>query len=221
MNQDLEFDFGRVERLGFAEAVFCHGKTVAQIERILDEVAEKQSSLLLTRLDEKQHGAIDATRRQQLDYDADSRTAFYGEVPDTSPDSGIVIVSAGTSDAPVASEAQRTLRFHGHEADVIGDIGVAGLWRLNSQLERLRQYRVIIVVAGMDGALPSVIGGLFGSVVIAVPTSTGYGVANGGDTALRAALTSCAPGIVVVNIDNGYGAAIAAMRAIAPGTGGG
>jgi pyridinium-3,5-biscarboxylic acid mononucleotide synthase len=121
-------------------------------------------------------------------------------------------VTAGTSDIPVAQEAARTLRFHGHEAANIPDVGVAGLWRLLARLEELRAMPVVIVAAGMDAALPSVVAGLVAGAVIAVPTSVGYGVAAGGRAALHAVLASCAPGLTVVNIDNGYGAACAALR---------
>ena len=122
------------------------------------------------------------------------------------------MVSAGTSDAAVVREAARTLAFHGIAAEVMMDVGVAGLWRVLERRAELESFRAVIVVAGMDGALFSVIGGLVGGVVIAVPTATGYGAARGGSTALHSALTSCAPGLVVVNIGNGYGAACAALR---------
>jgi NCAIR mutase (PurE)-related protein len=124
-------------------------------------------------------------------------------------------VTAGTSDLPVAREAFRTLGFYGVGAREIADVGVAGLWRILQHEQELKRYPVVIVVAGMEGALFSVVAGLVGGVVIAVPTSTGYGVARAGETALHAALASCAPGLVTVNIDNGYGAASAALRVLA------
>ena len=124
----------------------------------------------------------------------------------------VAVVTAGTSDAGPAREAVRTLAFNGHATTLIMDIGVAGLWRLTERVDEIAAHPVVIAVAGMDAALPSVLGGLVGSLVIAVPTSTGYGAARGGETALASCLTSCAPGIVVCNIDNGYGAACAAMR---------
>jgi pyridinium-3,5-biscarboxylic acid mononucleotide synthase len=152
--------------------------------------------------------------RAVLDYDPVSQTAFFGQVRPPSNGAEIAVITAGTSDVPVASEATRTLRFHGHDVLTINDVGVAGLWRLFDRLEALTQMSVVITVAGMDGALPSVVAGLVSGSVIAVPTSVGYGVANGGQTALHAALASCAPGLVVVNIDNGYGAACAALRIV-------
>jgi NCAIR mutase (PurE)-related protein len=124
------------------------------------------------------------------------------------------VVTAGTSDLPVGREALRTLAFYGVGAREIADVGVAGLWRILKHEQELKRYPVVIVVAGMEGALFSVVGGLVGGVVIAVPTSTGYGAARAGETALHAALAGCAPGLVTVNIDNGYGAACAALRAL-------
>ncbi len=213
MSNELHFDFDRSRRLGFSEAVLCSDKSPAQIENILSVVNANTTSVLLTRLSEEQFAAVSPELHDALDYDPTSGTAFFGKVDSPRHDTSIAIVSAGTSDARVAAEARRTLEFHGCRADMICDIGVAGLWRISKYVDQLAEYKTIIVVAGMDGALPSVIGGLFGSLIVAVPTSTGYGAAKGGETALHAALASCAPGLVVVNIDNGYGAAIAAMRA--------
>jgi NCAIR mutase (PurE)-related protein len=122
------------------------------------------------------------------------------------------VVAAGTSDVAVAREAARTLRYYGEPVAEITDVGVAGLWRLLERIEEIRRMKVIVAVAGMDAALPTVIGGLVSSPVIGVPTSVGYGVAEDGRTALHAMLASCAPGLVVTNIDNGYGAACAALR---------
>ena len=124
----------------------------------------------------------------------------------------VAIVMAGTSDAPVGYEAARTLAFNGQAHRLYVDVGVAGLWRLTERIEEIRQASVVIVVAGMDAALISVVGGLVSSPVIGVPTSVGYGVAAGGMTALHAGLASCAPGVAIVNIDNGYGAACVALR---------
>ena len=208
---EFVLDTVRAERVGFGEAVYCASKTVSQIAAILRAGA---SPMLLTRLDAAAHDALPASLRATLDYDPASRTAFSGPPRPLEAASRIAIVTAGTSDLAVAAEAARTLRFNGHDVPVIADVGVAGLWRLMRRLEELRRMRVLIVAAGMDAALPSVIGGLVASVVIAVPTSVGYGVATGGQTALNAILASCAPGIVTVNIDNGYGAACAALRMI-------
>ncbi len=208
---EFVLDPSRVARLGLGEAVFCAGKSPAQIAAILESA---EAPMLLTRLDPARHDALPAHARAVLDYDPVSGTAWSGPPSALRGPAEIAVVTAGTSDVAVAREAQRTLRFSGHDATLVADVGVAGLWRLMRRLDELRAMRVLIVAAGMDAALPSVIGGLFGGVIVAVPTSVGYGVAAGGHTALNAILASCAPGIVTVNIDNGYGAACAAMRVL-------
>ena len=204
----------RDRRVGLSEAIFCCGKSSAQIAAILDFATTRDTSLLLTRLDEPRHEALPATHRDALDYDPVSRTAFFGTPHPIVGDKRIVVVTAGTSDLPVAREVMRTLRFEGFDAEEIIDVGVAGLWRLLRRIDEIARFPVVIVAAGMDAALPSVIGGLVPGLIIAVPTSVGYGVAEGGRTALNAILASCAPGIVTVNIENGYGAACAAIRAL-------
>jgi NCAIR mutase (PurE)-related protein len=206
---DFLLDVPRAERIGFGEAVFCAGKSAAQIDAILGDAAGRRLPMLLTRLDDDKYRAL--RHASALDYDALSRTAYAGD-PAPLVDSSIAIVTAGTSDVPVAREAVRTLAFYGFGAVQIDDVGVAGLWRLMRRIEELRAHKIVIVVAGMDAALPTVLGGLIPGCIIAVPTSVGYGVATGGRAALDAMLASCAPGVVVVNIDNGYGAACAAMR---------
>jgi len=210
--QEVKFDFDRRERIGIAEAVLCAGKTGAQIEHIIGLAEKRKQPLLLTRLHPRAFGGLSERLRGRIDFDPVSRTAIYGPVPVPSGPAQVAVASAGTSDAAVVREAFRTLAFHGVAADVIMDIGVAGLWRVMERREQLNRYRAVIVVAGMDGALFSVIGGLVGGVVIAVPTATGYGAARRGNTALHSALTSCAPGVVAVNVGNGFGAACAALR---------
>ena len=206
---EFQFDHEREQRTGVPEAVFCTHKSTAQIDAILAAARAEGRRLLLTRLDAERHAALKAAA--DLDYDPLSGTAILGAQSPPTRD-GIGIVAAGTSDLPVAREAARTLAFNGWQAPVIADVGVAGLWRLTSRLEEIRRWKVVIAVAGMEGALFSVIAGLVTAPVIAVPTSVGYGVAEGGMTALHAALASCAPGVVVVNIDNGFGAATAAIK---------
>ena len=217
---DVVLDTLRAQRIGLPEAVYAAGKSVAQIAAILDGARASGASLLLTRLDEAKATALPPLLRDALDYDAVSRTAVLGGMPPLAGPARVAVVTAGTSDVPVAQEAARTLRFHGADSRRIADVGVAGLWRLLARLEDLRAMPVVIVAAGMDAALPSVVAGLVPGAVIAVPTSVGYGVAAGGHAALHALLASCAPGLTVVNIDNGYGAACAALRilgAIGPG----
>ena len=149
-----------------------------------------------------------------MNYDPVSETGFF-QFAQTPRNSGrVAIVTAGTSDARIAREASRTLAFNGEAATLFFDVGVAGLWRLSSRLDEIKTHPIVIAVAGMDAALISVLGGLIPSILIGVPTSTGYGAARGGETALGASLSSCAPGVTISNIDNVYGAACAALRAL-------
>jgi NCAIR mutase (PurE)-related protein len=208
MTDGIKMDWQRGDRIGLDEAVFCAGKSCEQIAAILDLAGNGGRSLLLTRLDPDMRAEL----AYDLDYDPVSRTAFFGTDPEPGDDVRVAIVSAGSSDASPAAEARRTLAFHGHDADMFADVGVAGLWRILEIAEDLAAYRVVIVAAGMEGALFSVVAGLTPAAVIALPTSVGYGVSEGGRAALTSALASCAPGVVAVNIDNGYGAACAAMR---------
>jgi pyridinium-3,5-biscarboxylic acid mononucleotide synthase len=212
IDTDINLDLQRLGRIGFDEAIFCVGKTIGQLESILNWANGNDKTLLLTRLGGEKLHALPSHHRERIDYETLSQTGIFGAIEVPAGDALVAVVSAGTSDAAVSREAVRTLRYFGHNSFEICDVGVAGLWRILDRVEELRQFPVVITVAGMDAALPSVIGGLLPGVVIAVPTSTGYGIAESGKTALRAALVSCAPGIVVVNIDNGYGAACAAKR---------
>ncbi len=214
MATDVRIDFGRVGRIGLGEAILCAGKTPGQIAGALEQARGEGAAMLLTRLDEPEFLALDDALRAAIDYDAASRTGIFGDWTAPAGDPRAAIVTAGTSDLAVAGEAARVLAFHGHACRMIADVGVAGLWRLLAHEQELRGFAVVIVVAGMDGALFSVLGGLVGGVVIAVPTSTGYGAARGGRCALESALASCAPGVVAVNIDNGYGGACAALRVL-------
>jgi NCAIR mutase (PurE)-related protein len=212
MTPEFKVDFEREARIGLDEALFCESKTVDQILAIVDAVKAKTGRMLLTRLDQSKYEALRARHSADLEYDPLSRTAILGSPHATINTGPVAIVMAGTSDLPVSREAARTLAFAGQPYREFTDIGVAGLWRLLEKIEDIRLSPVVIVAAGMDAALVSVVGGLVSSPVIALPTSVGYGVALGGVTALHAALASCAPGISVVNIDNGYGAACAALR---------
>lgn len=211
---DLTPDTDRESRLGFDETIFCQGKTVEQIARLLQAAEADEETLLLTRLEPSKRNALPADLAAHLDYDEISHTAFLGRIKPVTTKAQVCVVSAGSSDVKVACEANRTLQYYGVGTKSVHDVGVAGLWRLLDKVEELRQASVVISVAGMEGTLPSVVAGLVPGVVIAVPTSNGYGVAAGGQAALSSALASCAPGLVVVNIDNGYGAACAALRII-------
>ncbi|MEA3278306.1 MAG: nickel pincer cofactor biosynthesis protein LarB [Pseudomonadota bacterium] len=205
-------DFDRNARIGLSEAVFCEHKTPEQIEAILKRFHEADAPCLLTRLAREKADALSVFFRERLDYDALSRTAFCPCPLPVRTKRQVAIVSGGTSDAPVCLEAARTLEFHGMPCALYQDVGVTGLWRLLDRIEAIRKHPVVIAVAGMEGALFSALGGLIAAPLIAVPTSVGYGVAEGGQLSLNSALSSCAPGILAVNIDNGYGAACAAMR---------
>lgn len=211
---EITFDVGRRERIGLSEAVLCEGKTGPQLTEALRLARAHGIPLLLTRLSVGLLDELAPADREVIDYDPLSRTGIVGPWSAPAGAAAVGIVTAGTSDLRVAREATRTLAFYGVAAREFADVGVAGLWRILRHEDELKTFPVLIVVAGMEGALFSVVGGLVGGLVIAVPTSTGYGAARCGETALSAGLASCAPGIVVVNIDNGYGAACAALRVL-------
>ena len=214
---EFRLDWERGERCGTSEAVLCDPKTATQIDAIIAHAKALDRRLLLTRLGPRKFARLSATARGALDYDEATRTAILGELPEPAHAGRVAIVCGGTSDMPVAGEALRTLAFAGEAATLLADVGVAGLWRLMERLDDIRRHRVVIAVAGMEGALFSVLGGLVPCAVVAVPTSVGYGVSRGGRTALHAALASCASGLAVVNIDNGFGAAHAALRILGGG----
>lgn len=212
MPSDYLFDHQRPQRLGLAEAVLCAHKTVEQIAAAIDDARSGDQPRLLTRLSAGQHAQLPQRCRDAIDYDALSQTAIVGGLVQDRRPARVAIVTAGTSDKWIAGEAIRTLDFHGEDARLYQDLGVAGLWRLLRHEEEIAAFPVVIAVAGMEGALFSVLAGLVPGAVIAVPSATGSGVAAAGRVALDSALASCAPGLTVVNIDNGYGAACAALR---------
>lgn len=209
--EDLGFakvDHHRQLRTGFPEVIFCPGKTVDGIKEISQRILEAGHLLLATRATSKIYEAVkslDASAR----FNELGRTITVGQ-PSGELLEGVLIVSAGTSDIPVAEEAAETAQIMGNRVERLYDVGVAGLHRLLHNHEKLLKARVIIVVAGMEGALPSVVGGLVATPVIAVPTSIGYGASFGGMAALLGMLNSCASGVTVVNIDNGFGAGYSA-----------
>ncbi|UOM36928.1 nickel pincer cofactor biosynthesis protein LarB [Acuticoccus sp. I52.16.1] len=206
-------DWDREARTGLPEAVFCAGKTPAQIDAILAEARAAGRRVLLTRLDPARRDALAA--KEGLDYDAASATAILGGPAPARP-GRIAIVTGGLADLPAATEALRTLAFCGFAGELVADVGVAGLWRLLERIDAIREVDVVIAVAGMEGAIFSVLAGLVTAPIIALPVSFGSGVSAGGRLALDAALGSCAPGLVAVNIDNGFGAAQAAIRMLSP-----
>ena len=207
------FDFARTGRIGLPEAVFCQGKPLNVLIDLLRRVSSGKPPILFTRLASDVWQGLPQDARASYDHDALSSTAFAARMPKN--DKGkVAIVSAGAADAPVSHEAARTLDYLGITNTIFEDCGVAGLWRLAHHLEQINDHDAVIVVAGMEGALASVVGGLCPRPIFAVPTSIGYGVSSGGKAALDGMLASCAPGISCLNIDNGYGAACAAARVV-------
>jgi NCAIR mutase (PurE)-related protein len=199
-------DHHRSLRKGFPEVIWGEGKTSGQILSIMKQLKGKGQNILITRLERKKAVAVQQVFPKSQYY-PQSKVLTYLTHPVKSEGKGtILVLTAGTTDIPVAEEAAVTSQFMGNRVETLYDVGVAGIHRLLSERERLEAARVLIVVAGMEGALPSVIGGLVDRPVIAVPTSVGYGTSFGGITALLAMLNSCASGVAVVNIDNGFGA---------------
>jgi NCAIR mutase (PurE)-related protein len=206
---DALVDHHRFLRTGTPEVVFGEGKARDQIERVMRALHERLRFALATRVDPRDGEAL-AAALDGARYDAVSRVLCWGSAERSGRRIGVA--SAGTTDLPVAEEAAVVLEALGHDVERAGDVGVAGLHRLLPSLGRLGACDAVIVVAGMEGALPSVVAGLLAPPVIGVPTSVGYGASFGGLAALLAMLNSCAPGVTVVNIDNGFGAACAAHR---------
>ena len=207
---DATLDTQRVWRQGFPEAIYAGGKSPEQVARLMTELSRRDTLALATRAHGDHYGAVRADL-PHVEYDETARVLWCGE-PRPALDLDVLVVSAGTSDEPIAAEAARCAELFGCAVDRLRDVGVAGVHRLLQRLEALRAADVVIVVAGMDGALPSVIGGLVAMPVIAVPTSQGYGASFEGLAPLLTMLNSCAPGVAVVNIDNGFGAASLAAR---------
>jgi pyridinium-3,5-biscarboxylic acid mononucleotide synthase len=203
-------DHGRESRQGFPEVILCEGKTPQQVAGIARQIVAHGSVLLATRASRKHYISVRRAVRNAR-YDAVARTisANTGRIAERGKGT-VLVVTAGTSDIPVAAEALETARIMGNRVDHLYDVGVAGIHRILGQTKKLRMASVIIVVAGMEGALASVVGGLVNVPVIAVPTSVGYGASFKGVSALLGMLNSCAAGVTVVNIDNGFGAGFAA-----------
>ncbi len=204
-------DLHRALRQGAAEVIYGAGKTAPQIAGIAAHLQSRGvSPILITRLSAE--SAAEVAKTVPLDYRADAKLGIVGAMPAPDGDGTVVVATGGTSDIPVAEEAAVTAEVHGSRVVRLYDVGVAGLHRLLAHTDELMSARVIVAVAGMEGALPSVIGGLVDCPVIAVPTSIGYGASFGGVTALLSMLNSCASGVSVVNIDNGFGAGYLANR---------
>jgi pyridinium-3,5-biscarboxylic acid mononucleotide synthase len=200
-----KIDTHRSLRKGFPEVIFCQGKTVEQIQGIVKKMLGHSPFILGMRAWEDAYNAVKGVA-DPVEFNRDARALLIGKKPEITSKGLILVVTAGTADIPVAEEAALTAEVMGSRVEKLFDVGVAGLHRLLDQREVLFKANVLIVVAGMEGALPSVVGGLVDKPLIAVPTSVGYGASLGGISALMTMLTSCVPGIGVVNIDNGFGA---------------
>lgn len=208
---DLGFakvDHQRGLRQGFPEVIYCPGKTIPQIIKIMEQMHKHKENILATRADKAIFKAVKKKFKAAL-YNELARSIVIRQTK-TAQKKGVLVITAGTADLPVAEEAVVTCALLGQKPEKLYDVGVAGVHRLLNEPDKINQARVIIVVAGMEGALPSVVGGLVDKPVIAVPTSSGYGAAFGGVAALLAMLNSCAPNVTVVNIDDGFGAGVVA-----------
>ena len=216
----VRFDWQRADRTGVPEVVFGQGKTTSQLINIADSAITRNERVLMTRVDAEKAAALIDIYEQSVIWHEPSSTLTIGTGVTTSlpeNDKSIGIVAAGTSDHALVAEIEQCLIFLGIRAHCYVDVGVAGLWRLTDLADELRTFPVLIAVAGMEGALFSVLAGLVHSPVVAVPSSVGYGVSAGGHAALNSALSSCSPGIAVVNIDNGFGAAALAVKILQAG----
>ena len=210
MNYNI--DFGRVKRIGFPEVVYGESKDASTLKNITNAIFKQYGKVLITKLQEEKYQEI-KNDYSNIFYDEVSETCIIGKhVQSRKKNPEVAILSGGTSDEFVVNEAYYTLSFLGIKSEKIIDVGVAGVHRLLDKDQDIRKAKVLIVCAGFEGALPTVVGGLFPQPIIGVPISVGYGVAEGGFTALNSMLASCANGLTVTNIDNGYGAAIAAYR---------
>ena len=214
MNFDIKFDFQRRDRLGLIEAIWGQDKSIDQLERLCGNVLSKNEVVFITRINsEKANYLLDLYDDARFHEEANCLT-IGKNFNKIITNKKVAIISGGSSDLAVTLEAQLALEIYGVSCQSFIDIGVAGLHRLMSKLEEINKYDVLIVCAGMEGALATVVGGLLAQPIIAVPVSVGYGVSKDGETALNSMLSSCSPGIAVMNIDNGYGAAMAALRII-------
>ena len=217
-SDDFNFDWNRRLRTSIPEVVFAESKSDSQLLNIAQQALTGKHALFMTRMSTEQANSLNTALGQSIFYHAESRTAYIGEssLENTRKhllkNARIGIVAAGTSDVPVVAEIEQTLLYFGQATTRFVDVGVASLWRLTDLADELNNYSILIAVAGMEGALFSVLSGLVKAPVIAVPTSVGYGVGVGGHVALNAALCGCSPGLAVVNIDNGFGAAALALK---------
>ncbi len=214
MNLDIRFDFQRRERLGLIEAIWGQDKSIDQLKRLSENVLGKNEVVFITRINSEKANNLLNLYDDARFYEEANCLIIGENLNKLNTNKKVAIISGGSSDLAVTLEAKLALEIYGVNCKSFIDVGVAGLHRLMSQLEEINKYDVLIVCAGMEGALATVVGGLLAQPIIAVPVSVGYGVSKNGITALNCMLSSCSPGIAVMNIDNGYGAAMAALRII-------
>ncbi len=214
MNFDIKFDFQRRDRIGLIEAIWGQDKSIDQLERLSENVLSKNEVVFITRINSEKANYLLNLYDDARFYEEANCLTIGKNLNKIKTNKKVAIISGGSSDLAVTLEAQLALEIYGVNCQSFVDVGVAGLYRLISQLEEINKYDVLIVCAGMEGALATVVGGLLAQPIIAVPVSVGYGVSKDGKTALNSMLSSCSPGIAVMNIDNGYGAAMAALRII-------
>ena len=212
MNFDIRFDFQRRERLGLVEAIWGQDKSIDQLKRLSESVLSKNEVVFITRITSEKAIHLLDLYSNAIFYQEANCLLIGENLNKLNTNKKVAIISGGSSDLAVTVEAQLALEIYGVKCQSFIDVGVAGLHRLMSQLEEINKYDVLIVCAGMEGALATIVGGLLAQPIIAVPVSVGYGVSRNGETALNSMLSSCSPGIAVMNIDNGYGAAMAALR---------
>jgi len=214
MNLDIRYDFGRRKRIGLIEAIWGQDKTIEQLKKVAKDVLEKNEIVFITRINEEKAEKL-LEIYPNANYYKQANCLIIGENPDKLvTKKKVAIVSGGSSDLNVSLEAKLALNVYGVYVETFIDVGVAGIHRLFSVIDEINKYDILIVCAGMEGALATVIGGLCSQPIIAVPVSVGYGVSKNGFAALNSMLSSCSPGITVMNIDNGFGAAMAALRII-------
>ncbi len=210
--ENYNIDHNREKRIGFPEVVYGKSKSIEDILKILKSISDKHKNVLITKLQQEKAEVL-LKKYSGAFYDKASGIFILDPVRISKKNKPeVAVISAGTSDVHVVNETYYTLKFMGIGAERIHDIGVAGVHRLMSKIDHLKTFKILIIIAGFEGALPTLVGGLLPQPVIAVPSDVGYGVAQGGNVALKAMLASCANGITVVNINNGYGAAMSALR---------
>ncbi len=211
---DIRYDFQRSERIGLFEAIWGENKNIDQLKRVTKIVLGKKEMVFITRINNEKAKVLLDLYEEAVFYE-EAKCLTIGENSNlVKTNKKIAIISGGSSDLAVTFEAKLALELYGVSCESFIDVGVAGIHRLLNQLDEINKYDILIVCAGMEGALATVIGGLLPQPIIAVPVSVGYGVSKNGETALNSMLSSCSPGITVMNIDNGYGAAMAALRII-------